>query len=106
MIKDLLAFLDASPVNFLAVKTLKERLAAAGFKEMDSTAPIGTIEPGDQLFFTKNDSSLYAVRIGRQTIADAGFHLICAHCDSPTFRIKPNPEMVCEGGITNLNSEV
>ena len=72
MIKDLLAFLDASPVNFLAVKTLKERLAAAGFKEMDSTAPIGTIEPGDQLFFTKNDSSLYAVRIGRQTIADAG----------------------------------
>lgn len=106
MIKDLLAFLDASPVNFLAVKTLKERLAAAGFKEMDSTAPIGTIEPGDQLFFTKNDSSLYAVRIGRQTIADAGFHLICAHCDSPTFRIKPNPEMVCEGGITKLNTEV
>ena len=106
MVKDLLAFLDASPVNFLAVKTLKERLAAAGFKEMDSTAPIGTIEPGDQLFFTKNDSSLYAVRIGRQTIADAGFHLICAHCDSPTFRIKPNPEMVCEGGITKLNTEV
>ena len=106
MLKDLLAFLDASPVNFLAVKTLKERLAAAGFKEMDSTAPIGTIEPGDQLFFTKNDSSLYAVRIGRQTIADAGFHLICAHCDSPTFRIKPNPEMVCEGGITKLNTEV
>lgn len=32
-------------------------------------------------------------------LADAGFHMICAHCDSPTFRIKPNAEMLCEGGI-------
>ena len=32
--------------------------------------------------------------------------MICAHCDSPTFRIKPNAEMLCEGGIVKLNTEV
>ena len=39
-------------------------------------------------------------------MADAGFRMICAHCDSPTFRIKPNAEMTCEGGIVKLNTEV
>lgn len=106
MITDLLKFLDASPVNFLAVKTIRERLLAAGFKEIDPTKPLGPVGAGDQLFVTKNDSSLYAFRIGEQRLADSGFHLICAHCDSPTFRIKPNAEMTCEGGIVKLNTEV
>lgn len=106
MIKDLLTFLDASPVNFLAVRTIKQRLREAGFREMAAGDPIGGIKPGDQLFFTKNDSSVYAFRIGKKAIGDSGFRLICAHCDSPTFRIKPNAEMTCEGGITKLNTEV
>ncbi len=62
--------------------------------------------PGDKLFVTKNDSSVYAFEIGRKPLADAGFHIICAHCDSPTFRIKPNAEMLCQGGIVKLNTEV
>lgn len=106
MIKDLLTFLDASPVNFLAVHTLKQRLREAGFKEMNAAEPLGEVHAGDQLFFTKNDSSVYAFRIGKSALADSGFRLICAHCDSPTFRIKPNAEMLCEGGITKLNTEV
>ncbi len=106
MIKDLLSFLDSSPVNFLAVRTIGERLEAAGFRRMDAAEPIGTLKAGDQIFFTKNDSSLYAMRIGGKTLADNGFHVICAHCDSPTFRIKPNAEITCEGGITKLNTEV
>ena len=32
--------------------------------------------------------------------------MICAHSDSPTFRIKPNAEMLTEGGIVKLNTEV
>lgn len=106
MIQNLIDFLNASPVNFLAVETLKERLENAGFQEKKAQDKIGELKAGDQFFYTKNDSSLYAVRIGKKSLADSGFHLICAHCDSPTFRIKPNAEMVCEGGITKLNTEV
>ena len=106
MIKRLLSFLDASPVNFLAVRNIADTLAANGFHRIDPALPLGEVKSGDRFFVTKNDSSIYAFRIGNKPIADAGFHMICAHCDSPTFRIKPNAEMLTEGGIVKLNTEV
>jgi aspartyl aminopeptidase len=106
MITRLLNFLDASPVNFLAVKNIVSELEAAGYRRIDPQMPIGKVEAGDKLFVTKNDSSVYAFHIGNKSLADAGFHMICAHSDSPTFRIKPNAEMLCEGGIVKLNTEV
>ena len=106
MTKRLLKFLDASPVNFLAVKNIAAELETAGFKRFDAQKPLGKVKAGDKFYVTKNDSSVYAFEIGRKSLADAGFHMICAHCDSPTFRIKPNAEMLCEGGIVKLNTEV
>ena len=106
MINRLLSFLDASPVNFLAVKNIADMLEAGGFRRLDPCQPLGAVKAGDRLFVTKNDSSIYAFRIGRKPIAEAGFHMICAHSDSPTFRIKPNAEMLCEGGLVKLNTEV
>lgn len=106
MIKRLLSFLDASPVNFLAVKNIADTLLANGFRRVDPSQPLGEVKSGDRFFVTKNDSSVFAFRIGNKPIADAGFHMICAHCDSPTFRIKPNAQMLTEGGIVKLNTEV
>ncbi len=106
MINDLIAFLNASPVNFLAVHTLSARLESAGFSRLDASCPLGDLETGSRFFVTKNDSSLYAFRLGRKPLAEAGFRMICAHCDSPTFRIKPSAEMTGEGGLTRLNTEV
>ncbi len=106
MIQRLLDFLNASPVNFLAAKNICEQLDKAGYRRLDARLPIGKIGAGDKLYVTKNDSSVYAFHIGTKPMAEAGFHMICAHCDSPTFRIKPNAEMTCEGGIVKLNTEV
>ena len=106
MIKRLLDFLDASPVNFLAAHNIAESLEQAGYRQVDPSEPIGEVKAGNKLYVTKNDSSVYAFHIGHRQMADAGFHMICAHCDSPTFRIKPNAEMLCEGGIVKLNTEV
>lgn len=106
MIQPLLNFLDASPVNFWAAKNIADELERAGFRRIDPALPIPQVEAGDKLFVTKNDSSVYAFEIGSAPLAEAGFHMICAHCDSPTFRIKPNAEMMCEGGIVKLNTEV
>ena len=106
MIKRLLSFLDASPVNFLAVKNLTEELQQHGYRRIDTTEALGTVKVGDKFFVTKNDSSIYAFQIGRKPLAETGFHMICAHCDSPTFRIKPHAEIDCEGGIVKLNTEV
>ena len=106
MVKRLLDFLNASPVNFLAAKNIANELEQAGYRRLDPQMPIGEVKAGDKLYVTKNDSSVYAFHIGRKLLADAGFRMICAHCDSPTFRIKPNAEMTCEGGIVKLNTEV
>lgn len=106
MIKRLLSFLDASPVNFLAVKNITEELQQHGYRRIDTTEALGTVKAGDKFFVTKNDSSIYAFLIGRKPLAETGFHMICAHCDSPTFRIKPHAEIDCEGGIVKLNTEV
>lgn len=106
MIKRLLSFLDASPVNFLAVKNLTEELQQHGYRRIDTTEALGTVKAGDKFFVTKNDSSIYAFQIGRKALAETGFHMICAHCDSPTFRIKPHAEIDCKEGIVKLNTEV
>ena len=106
MIKRLMNFLDASPVNFLAVKNIAGEMEKAGFRHVDPRMPLGCIKAGDKLYVTKNDSSIYAFHIGTLPLAEAGFRMICAHCDSPTFRIKPNAEMLCEGGMVKLNTEV
>ena len=106
MVKRLLDFLNASPVNFLAAKNIASYLVQAGYRRLDPQMPIGEVKAGDKLYVTKNDSSVYAFHIGRKPLADAGFRMICAHCDSPTFRIKPNAEMTCESGIVKLNTEV
>lgn len=106
MIDRLLSFLDASPVNFLAVKNIADMLEAGGFRRLDPSMPLGNVQAGDRFYVTKNHSAIFAFRIGAKTLADAGFRMICAHSDSPTFRIKPNAEMLTEGGIVKLNTEV
>lgn len=102
---NLIDFLNASPVSYLAVSTVARILDDAGFRRLDACKEIPALKRGDKVYFTKNDSSIYAMHIGELPLQD-GFHMICAHCDSPTFRIKPNAVMESEGGIIRLNTEI
>ncbi len=106
MTNRLLEFLDQSPVNFLAVSNIIRYLEADGYRRVDPCVGLGAVKAGDKLYVTKNDSSIYAFHIGKKPLGEAGFRIICAHCDSPTFRIKPNAEIGCEGGLVKLNTEV
>jgi len=106
MINNLLNFLNDSPVNFLAVQSVAKTLESAGFTKIVATDKMPEMKTGDKFYVTKNDSSIYAFEIGKKPLSDVGFHMICAHCDSPTFRIKPNAEILCEGGVIKLNTEL
>ncbi|MDE6317510.1 MAG: M18 family aminopeptidase [Muribaculaceae bacterium] len=101
--RDLAAFLDASPVNFWAVNTLEHHLKSAGFTELDMSAQ-WHIEAGGKYYVTKNNSALFAFVAGN--LPAPGYRIISAHSDSPGFRIKPNCEMVSDGGMVKLNTEV
>ena len=101
---DLLKMLDSSPVNFLAVNYAEQLLADNGFCKVElGSMPV--LEPGKGYYITKNGTALFAFRMGTGDVTE-GFKLICAHTDSPGFRIKPAPEMFSEGGMVRLNTEV
>lgn len=102
--KDLGAFLDASPVNFLAVETVRTHLEDAGFVRL-SMRDEWNLAAGGKYYVTQNDSAIFAFVVGSDTTG-SGFHIISAHSDSPGFRLKPNCEMLCEGNIVKLNTEV
>lgn len=104
-IDSLLNFMDRSVCNFLAVNTIRETLEANGFEELKAEAK-WEITPGGKYYITKNGSAIFAFAVGNGKPATSGFKIISAHSDSPCFRIKPNPEMLCDGGIIKLNTEV
>lgn len=99
-------FMNASPVNFFAVETIKKCLTEAGYKEWKAGEPCPEVKSGDKLFSTKNGSAIFAFHIGRKTLAEGGMRIISAHSDSPCFRVKPNAEIKCEGGLVKLNTEL
>lgn len=102
---ELIDFIYESPTAFHAVSTVKSMLNNNGFKELCDCQK-WDIEKGGKYYVTKNDSALIAFVIGKGEIEEQGFKLIGAHTDSPTFRVKPSPEMVSEGSYVKLNTEV
>ena len=106
IVDDLLQFMDASPVNFLAAEHVENILEDNGFVRLDAADCFPQFKAGGKYFVCKNGTAVFAFRIGRKAPAESGFKLICAHSDSPGFRIKPDAEMMCEGGLVKLNTEV
>lgn len=100
---DLISFMNASPVNFLAVATVRNQLENAGFTRL-SPADHWHLEENGRYYITKNDSAIFAFIVGNDP--SSGYKIISAHSDSPCFRIKPNAEMLGEGNVLRLNTEV
>ncbi len=104
-VESLLRFMDNSPCNFLAVNTIKGLLNNAGYVERRLDDKMEW-KAGDKFYVTKNDSAIFAIKVGHKNPAETGFKIVAAHSDSPCFRIKPNSEIPGEGGIVRLNTEV
>lgn len=100
---DLINFMNASPVNFLAAATVCSQLDEAGFTRLDAASHWELQENG-RYYITKNASAVFAFIVGTDPLA--GYKIISAHSDSPCFRIKPNAEMLSEGNVLRLNTEV
>ncbi|KAF2876982.1 peptidase M18 [Massariosphaeria phaeospora] len=96
--EDFLSFVNSSPTPFHAVKSARERLTKAGFKqikERDSWA--STLQPGGKYFLTRNGSSIVAFAIGKKWKAGNPIGMIGAHTDSPCLRIKPVSKRQSDG---------
>lgn len=103
--QEVIDFIYNSPSQFHVVDNIKTILEKNGFQELDIRER-WALKKGKSYFVTKNNSALAAFRVGKGSLEKDGFRIIGAHTDSPTFRIKPNPEMVAEGSYLKLNTEV
>lgn len=87
---DLLHFIGQSPSIFHAVHHIKTALIYAGFTEIREEDP-WHIKQGGKYVVTRNGSALMAFTIPEDD--GKAFHVTVAHGDSPTFKIKENPEL-------------
>ncbi|MDO4754127.1 MAG: M18 family aminopeptidase, partial [Bacillota bacterium] len=99
--QDLIQFIDNSPTAFHAVEEMVKRLEKAGFKRLDETKK-WKLQKGKGYFTTRNDSAIIAFIMGDK---GEGYRIIGSHSDSPTFKIKPNPEIKVEKHYVTLNTE-
>lgn len=104
-VADLMKFLDASVCNLWAVETVRQRLLAAGFTQLDMRRA-WDLRPSGRYFTIKNGTAVVAFVLPSGPQLAEGYHIIAAHSDSPGFRIKPAPEMLADGRILRLNTEV
>lgn len=98
---ELFDFIKSSPNAYFAVDTMAKELKTAGFTRLDEKDS-WKIKPG-KYFVTRDDSSLIAFVIPKKDFK--GFHIVASHSDSPSFKIKPDPEMKAGDAYIKLNVE-
>lgn len=99
--RDLIHFIAKSPSTFHAVRGIKAALLYAGFTEIREE-DTWQIKKGGKYVVTRNGSALMAFTVPQEG-AEA-FHITASHCDSPTFKIKEDPE-IADDPYVKLNVE-
>ena len=98
-IRDLGAYVSASPSSFHAVQEAARRLDEAGFTGLDELEawPAGNgsgPETGTAGgFYVVRDGALIAWVTPEGAGPTTGFNVLGAHTDSPSFKLKPKPTM-------------
>ncbi|WP_178007939.1 M18 family aminopeptidase [Mediterraneibacter sp.] len=100
--KKLIDFIEKSPSVFHTAETIKGMLLGNNFSELQENER-WNITTGGNYFVTRNNSSLIAFSIPENNLA--GMHIIASHSDSPTFKIKENPEIEADHHYIKLNVE-
>ena len=101
-VTDFMTFLNESPSVFHVVHALAERLEAAGFVRLSETKTSWDLTPGGNYFVTRNDSAMISFRLPEKRTEI--LRILAGHSDSPTFKIKPDPE-IASAGCVKLNIE-
>ncbi len=97
----LLDFIKKSPSCFHVINNLAEELCARGFERLDEREK-WNVRAGGKYFVTRNDSSIISFTVPKADFS--GFMITSSHSDSPTFKVKENPEMKSSGSV-RLNVE-
>lgn len=98
----LLDFIRSSPSCYHAIDNIRRKLIEKGYIELFEGED-WSVEVGGKYFVARNSSSIIAFRIPERVVG--GFMVVASHSDSPTFRVKPNPELSGPENYVRLNTE-
>jgi aspartyl aminopeptidase len=96
VVRDLLAFIDASPTPYHAVAESVRRLESVGYRQC-AEHEVWNLSPGDRRFAIRNGGGLVAFEVGSGSPASGGFRIVGAHTDSPNLRLKPRADVSAHG---------
>ena len=98
--KELMTFIDNSPSCYHVTANFADMLEQAGYQALNEQDK-WEIQAGGKYFVTRNGSSIIAFRVPKSL--KGGFLMAAAHSDSPTFKIKENPEPTAKTNPVCIN---
>lgn len=101
-VEKLFTFIEESPSQYHAINTMRERLEEAGYEQL-LESEVWNLKAGGKYYVIRSGSSIIAFRIPEEDYR--GFQIVASHSDSPSFKIKTNPEMNVEDHYVKLNVE-
>lgn len=99
--EETLDFINKSPSCFHAVENLKNVLLENGFEQLKEDEK-WKVKAGGKYFVVRNGSSIISFVMPKKKFT--GFLISASHSDSPSFKIKENPELNGIGAV-RLNVE-
>ncbi|MBQ0050429.1 MAG: M18 family aminopeptidase, partial [Treponema sp.] len=102
LVNDLFTFIKNSPSCFHAAENVQGLLKEQDFIQL-SESEKWNLEPGKKYYASRNGSSVVAFSLP-EDCSSKGFRIVASHSDSPSFKIKENPEIKSAGYVT-LNVE-
>lgn len=101
--KELLDFIEKSPSVYHVIANFSDILDEEGFVHL-SEKDAWNIIPGGKYYVTRGESAIIAFRMPESN-AFANFQIVASHSDSPSFKVKENPEIAAAGNYVTLNVE-
>ncbi|MBO5484629.1 MAG: M18 family aminopeptidase [Lachnospiraceae bacterium] len=100
--REMMEFIQKSPSCYHVVQNFCEMLGSEGYQELQEENK-WRLEKGGKYYITRNDSSLIAFQIPDGEIKN--FQIAASHSDSPSFKVKENPDIKVDGHYVELNTE-
>ena len=106
MTRQLTDFIERSPSCYHTVKNISEMLKDSGMIPLSEEAE-WSLEEGKGYFVVRADSSVIAFKIpyNCSDCNSLNYQITAAHSDSPSLKIKENPEIMKAGHYVELNVE-
>ncbi len=95
-------FIEKSPCAYFAVANMSERLDVAGYERLFEGQDWKLVA-GGKYYVIRGGSALLAFRIPHEHYT--GYQIVASHSDSPSLKVKPNPELTACEHYVKLNVE-